>query len=134
MARDWREVFDLGDTHEVSLPAEAAPDEPDERRGVSPRLRKSLSTSRRALQAELSASVFEKLDSETWERLEEALILADVGAPATADVVGKLEQEVEAGDVTGPDAVRSRLIELLGEIAGGDGRIDLKARPAVIMV
>src|SRR5262245_7455755 len=111
MARDWREVFDLGDAHEASPQAEVAVDEPEERRGVFRRLRDSLSTSRRALQAELSASVFEKLDSETWERLEEALILADVGAPATADVVGRLEQEVEGGEVTGADAVRARLIE-----------------------
>jgi hypothetical protein len=32
-----------------------------------------------ALQAELSSTLFDKLDDETWERLEEALILADVG-------------------------------------------------------
>src|SRR5438093_191838 len=34
------------------------------------RLRESLSKSRRALQAELSSSLFEQLDDEAWERLE----------------------------------------------------------------
>jgi len=62
------------------------------------RLRESLSKSRQALQAELSSSLFERLDDETWERLEEALILADVGARTTADVVGRLEAEVDAGE------------------------------------
>jgi fused signal recognition particle receptor len=99
------------------------------------RLRESLSKSRRALQAELSSSLFEQLDDEVWERLEEALILADVGARTTADVVRRLEAEVDAGSVGGAEAVRERLIELLAEVAGPDeARIDLSGRPAVIMV
>ncbi len=136
MAISWREVFDLGDG--------AAPDAPpagdlepveQEKRGVLGRLRASLSKSRQALQTELSSSLFEQLDDETWERLEEALILADVGAKATADVVGRLEAEVDAGRVAGADAVRDRLVELLAEVAGRDlARIDLRSRPAVIMV
>ncbi len=89
-----------------------------EKRGVLRRLRESLSKSRQALQTELSSSLFEQLDDETWERLEEALILADVGAKATADVVGRLEAEVDAGSVAGADAVRERLVELLAEVAG----------------
>ena len=99
------------------------------------RLRESLSKSRRALQAELSSSLFERLDDETWERLEEALILADVGARTTADVVRRLEGEVDAGSVEGADAVRERLVELLAEVAGpDDAEIDLSSRPAVVMV
>ena len=87
------------------------------------------------MRAELSASLFEQLDDETWERLEEALILADVGAKATADVVGRLESEVEAGEVSGAEAVRERLVELLAELAStGERQLDLSARPAVIMV
>jgi fused signal recognition particle receptor len=87
------------------------------------------------LRAELSASLFEQLDDETWERLEEALILADVGAKATADVVGRLESEVEAGEVSGAEAVRERLVELLAELAStGERQLDLSARPAVVMV
>ena len=62
-----------------------------ERQGRFRRLRERLSKSRQALRAELSASLFDQIDEETWERLEEALILADVGARATAEVVGRLE-------------------------------------------
>jgi fused signal recognition particle receptor len=99
------------------------------------RLRESLSKSRKALQAEISASLFERLDDETWERLEEALILADVGARTTADVVGRLEAEVDAGRIGDGPAVRARLVELLAEVAGPqDSGIDLTGRPAVIMV
>ena len=57
---------------------------------------RALSKSRQALQEEISARIFEKFDDETWELLEEALILADVGAPTTAAVVEKLEHEVDS--------------------------------------
>ena len=102
---------------------------------VFSRLRQSLSASRQALQAELTASLFERLDSETWERLEEALILADVGARTTAEVVGKLEAEVAAGAVTDAAAARERLVELLAEAAASeDGGIDLSHSPSVLMI
>ncbi|MGH2925212.1 MAG: signal recognition particle-docking protein FtsY, partial [Solirubrobacterales bacterium] len=114
-----------------SVAAEAEP----ERRGVFRRLRESLSKSRQALVEEISASLFDRIDEETWERLEEALILADVGARTTADVVGRLETEVEGGGVSGAEAIRDRLVELLAEAAGADdARVDLRARPAVVMV
>ncbi len=107
-----------------------------EGRGVFRRLRESLSRSRRALSEEISASLFDRIDEQTWERLEEALILADVGAPTTAEVVGGLEREVESGAV-GADgsAIRQRLIEMLAEIAAtGERRIDLSGEPAVLLM
>jgi fused signal recognition particle receptor len=134
MARSWHEAFELpGGT----APAAKAADEPpaEERRGVFRRLRENLSKSRQALADELTASLGETLDAETWERLEEALILADVGAPTTAKVVGRLETEAESGEVEGPEQARARLIDLLAETAeAGNGRIDLAHRPAVVMV
>ena len=134
MPKTWRDVFDLGDGG-GSLAATEAEESSEERRGVLRRLRESLGKSRQALQAELGASLFEQLDAETWERLEEALILADVGARTTADVVGRLEAEVQEGTVTGAEEIRERLIELLAEVAGSDeARIDLTRRPAVVMV
>jgi fused signal recognition particle receptor len=111
-------------------------DQPEGRtRGRLRRLRESLSASRRALSAELQASVLDRLDEADWERLEEALILADCGARTTAEIVGKLEAEVEAGGLADADAVRERLIELVAESADvGEGELELSARPSVLMV
>jgi fused signal recognition particle receptor len=126
---EWEELIPSA----AGPPADAEP-EPD-RPGRFARLRERLAKSRQALTAELSASLFDRLDEETWERLEEALILADVGAKATADVVGRLEAEVEAGEVSGADAIRERLIELLAELAGAEEpRLELGAKPALLMV
>ena len=135
MATSWHDVFDLGDGAAAAT-AEGDPEAVDPAHpGILGRLRESLSKSRRALQAEIGSSLFDQLDEETWERLEEALILADVGASTTADVVGRLEAEVDTGAVAGADAVRERLVELLAEVAGPETpRIDLRSRPAVIMV
>jgi fused signal recognition particle receptor len=133
MPTAWRDILDLG---EREPPPAAATEEGGGRRGVFSRLRESLSKSRRALTEEISASLFERLDDETWERLEEALILADVGAPTTAKVVERLEHEVEAGGVAAEGAaVQERLVEIIAEVAAtGRAPIDLAARPAVLLM
>src|SRR4051794_9746555 len=132
MATTRQEAFDLGDR------TVAVDEAPEERAGVFRRLRKGLSRSRQALSAELSSSFTERIDEQTWEHLEEALILADVGAPTTAAVVRRLEDEVEAGELSGGEALRDRLIEVLAETAcpqGPEGsRIHLRERPSVLMV
>src|SRR6201992_2586794 len=136
MATSWQEMIDLGSREpaNVEVPAEAEPEE--RKRGVFRRLRESLSKSRQALAEEISASVFEKIDDETWELLEEALILADVGAPTTAAVVEKLEHEVDSGAIPAEgEAIRDRLIEMLAEVAStARAKIDLSAQPAVLMM
>jgi fused signal recognition particle receptor len=136
MPRDWTDVFITGDGATVAAPAA---EEPEQRRGFFRRLRENLSKTREALSAEIQATLFEgELDTATWERLEEALIMADVGARTTAEVVAKLETEAEAGGLEGGEALSARLAELLADLArpqeGAPARIDLTHEPTVIMV
>ena len=132
MARDWTDLFVTGDP--ASAPEAAGP-EPERRGGVFRRLRQNLSKTRKALSAEVQATLFETLDAEAWERLEEALIAADVGARTTAKVVAQLEQEAEAQELQGGLELTDRLIALLAETArAGDDRIDLRPAPTVILV
>jgi fused signal recognition particle receptor len=134
MATSWQEMLDLGERE--ASPAAPVGEGEESRAGVFRRLRESLSKSRRALTEEITASLFERLDDETWEHLEEALILADVGAPTTARVVERLEHEVEAGSVSADgESVRERLIEILAEVAStGRAPIDLSGEPAVLLM
>jgi fused signal recognition particle receptor len=133
MPRDWTDVFLTGDGTPVPVAGEP---EPERRRGFFRRLRENLSKTRQALGAEIQATLFEgTLDESTWERLEEALIMADVGARTTAEVVAKLEMEAESGAVEGGEALTHRLRELLADLARpGEGKIDLTHEPTVIMV
>jgi fused signal recognition particle receptor len=135
MARDWRDLFIVD-----GAPAPGGEDAGDrggsERRmGRFRRLRENLRKTRQALTSEIQATLFEDLNDETWERLEEALIYADVGARTTAQVVEQLEREATGGEVTGGEALTQRLTELLADIARtGDDRIDITAEPTVIMI
>jgi fused signal recognition particle receptor len=134
---DWHDVFITGEdapVDDVAAPAEVA----EERRGFFRRLRENMSKTRQALASEVQATLLSgELDAEAWERLEEALIHADVGARTTAEVVERLEREVEAGGLEDGEAITGRLTELLAEYArpadGDAARIDLRHEPVVIL-
>jgi fused signal recognition particle receptor len=131
MARDWREIFII----DGEVPAAAEDAAPERRIGRFRRLRESLRKTRQALQTEIQATLFEDLSEETWERLEEALIYADVGATTTARVVAQLEQEAAENKLTGGQELSDRLVELLAQIARtGEDTIDLRHEPTVILV
>src|SRR5918997_1795094 len=136
MARTWPELFLTDDPPDPGPPGDAdAADGATEPRGrFFGRLRDNMRKSREALGAELEASVFQRLDDEAFERLEETLIYADVGAQSTASIVERLETEASAGDLASGADLTRRLRELLAEAARtGDDRIDLRHQPTVIM-
>jgi fused signal recognition particle receptor len=137
MARDWSDLF-ITDVARPAAGADAgAADagEPERKRGFFRKLRQNLSKTREALGAEIQATLLEgDVDEETWERLEEALIMADVGASTTARVVGELESQAAGGEIVGGEALSARLAEMLADIARtGSDRIDVRHTPTVIM-
>ena len=88
----WQEVL-LG-----LAPAPERLAEPEgRRRGFFSRLRENLGRSSRALAQGLNELAFDPNDDDVWERLEELLIAADVGVPATVEIVQALEAEAAAG-------------------------------------
>jgi len=135
VARDWSELFITDEVRSAGAPgADGESDSPRKRGGLFRRLRESMAKTRQALGSEIHATLFGVLDEQTWERLEEALIMADVGASTTAAVVQTLEQESTSGEIEGGQALSERLIELLATTATvGDARIDIRAKPTVIM-
>src|ERR671926_1103838 len=92
---------------------DAQPEPEAERSGLFSRLRDSLSKSRRALTAELASAAFDPGDDAAWERLEEALIRADVGVRATAELVQRLEARQDMGDLN--SALADEISTLFGE-------------------
>src|SRR2546428_1029887 len=111
------------------LEAEDAGREPEaEGAGLFSRLRDSLAKSRQALTAELASAAFDPGDDAAWERLEEALIRADVGVPATAELVQRLEARQELTDLNA--ALAEEIANLLGEPA----TLDVHSDPSVLLV
>jgi fused signal recognition particle receptor len=119
MARSWGQL--LGD-------ADATAETEEESAGLFSRLRDSLGKTRRAMTDQLAAAAFDPADDEAWERLEEALIAADVGIPTTAELVQRLEARQEVSELG--EALAVEAAQLLGE----PGSLDLHERPAVILV
>ena len=119
MARTWGEL--LGDTGGGGETAEEA-------RGFFGRLRDSLGKSRRALTEQLQVAAFDPGDDASWERLEEALLFADVGVPATAELVRRLEARQDLTDLN------TALVEEVGALFGEPPTLDVGHEPAVILV
>src|SRR4029079_10534533 len=131
MARTWQELFETGE----EAPAPALADDGEERRGFFRRLRDNMAKTRRPIGVELQTTRFQSRAAEAFERLEETLIYADVGAPTTAKIVARLETEAESGDLTGGEDLSRRLRELLAETARVEGdTIPLTAQPTIILV
>jgi len=115
MPRSWAEL--LGE--------EGAAPEPEEvRGGLFSRLRDSLAKSRRALTGELTAAAFDPGNEQDWERLEEALIMGDVGVRATAELVRRLEA------LGGIEHLSDEVASLFGE----PPVLNLGGKPSVILV
>ena len=119
MARSWAEF--LGDA-EGPYETEVA------RRGFASRLRESLSRSRRALTEQLAVAAFDPGDASSWERLEEALLGADVGVKATAELVARLEARQDVSDLS------EALAEEIAALFGPPPSLALSTRPSVILV
>jgi fused signal recognition particle receptor len=133
LPRDWSDLF-ITDGPEQPAGKLQLGEGKERRRGLLRRLRENLSKTRQALGSEIQATLFSKLDEHTWERLEEALIMADVGASTTALVVETLEREASDGGLTSGQALSERLIGLLADTARSENwQIDIRAKPTVIL-
>jgi fused signal recognition particle receptor len=121
VTRSWAEF--LGD------PEDAPAEDEGTRRGWLGRLRESLSASRQALTRDL---LFDPGDDEAWERIEEALIAADCGVPATVEIVRRLEER-EPGS---QDELAQGLEEVVTELVTVEGqeRLALDGPPSVVLV
>src|SRR5213595_2504108 len=119
MARSWAQL--LGD-------ADGTEESDEERRGLFGRLRDSLGKSRRALTEQLQVAAFDPADDASWERLEEALIYADVGVRATAELVRRLEARQDLTELN------EALADEVAELFGAPPTLDLAHEPAVVLV
>ncbi len=128
----WDGMFNLGADAEAAIASEDGP----RRGGLFRRMREGLAKSRRAMTQQLQAVMFDPADAEVWERLEEALIFADCGVPATVEVIERLEADADAGRLATPADLSNRLAEIVAELMTpkGDPRLDVSHEPSVLLV
>jgi fused signal recognition particle receptor len=128
----WSEVF-VGVGESGLAPAPAVVDET--RGNWMSQLRDGLAKSRKALQQQFAAVLFDRFNEDLWERIEEALIYADVGVDTTVSIVEALEAEANAGTIKDALELLAKLREITaGHFCQADPRIDVAHSPAVILM
>jgi fused signal recognition particle receptor len=142
------ERVDLPDVHGDAVLVEEPPSAatapsveiPEPVAGRLVRLRARLARSNSSLgQGLLALLSRDRLDEDTWEEIEETLLVADVGAGPTGELVDRLRRDVAVQGVRSPEAVRGLLRKELVEAL--DPAMDrslavhrVDGRPAVVLV
>lgn len=79
--------------------------------------------------------VWETIDDEFYDELEDSLIMADLGATVAHDAVKKLRDVVYQKSIQRGDDVKQALCEILIEkLNVGDTALDLSTKPSVVLV
>jgi fused signal recognition particle receptor len=122
-------------------PAPAAPSEPiAPAEGRLERLRGRLAGSRSAFgQSLLGLLGGGELDEDSWEEVEDTLLLADLGADTTNELVATLRSELASRGVRTPDQARALLREVLTDALSPQLDRSVRAlphdgRPAIVLV
>ena len=86
-------------------------------------------------EAWLASMTFDRLDDDFYEELEEALILADIGAATAADTVAQLRKRVSQKLLGRADEVKDARRDILAEkLDVGDPSMDLSTQPSVVLI
>ncbi|MFE4641617.1 signal recognition particle receptor subunit alpha, partial [Streptomyces sp. NPDC056730] len=124
----------------VAEPPAPAIEIPEPSAGRLIRLRARLARSQNSLgKGLLTLLSREHLDEETWEEIEETLLIADVGVAPTQELVERLRERVRVLGTRTPEELRTLLKEELVTLLGTDFDRAVKTEsgldtPAVVMV
>ena len=77
---------------------------------------------------------FVKVDEELLEELEELLITSDVGVNATEEIIERLRAQIKDGRLKEKDQVIGALKEILTDMIGEGGELELSTTPSIILV
>lgn len=132
---EWHEVF-------VGVEGEASPElvaeENQERAGLLGRLRSNLAKARTTLREHLRVIMFSGLDEDLWEQVEEALLSADVGVEATADIIAELERQAATKGLGSTEELIEEVARVMADkLRPADPaaqRIDVSGAPSVVLV
>lgn len=120
----------------VELVPEPAPAEPEPVEEIEPttgrleRLRGRLSRSRSTLgQGLLGLLGAGDLDEDSWEEIEDTLLMADLGAATTTEVIERLRSEIASRGVRTPEDARALLREVLVDALNPEMQRSVQALP-----
>ncbi len=79
--------------------------------------------------------IWETIDEEFYDELEESLIMADLGASVAADAIKRLRDAVYNNKIQIGEGVKQALRDILEEkLSVGDTALDLSTKPSVVLI
>ena len=110
--------------------------EETEKKGFWQKLKSGLAKTKNAIfgQVDELLKSFVRVDEDLLEELEELLICADVGVAATEKIIDELRDRIKDGRLKEKEQVTLALREILADMIGEGGKLDLSTTPSVILV
>ena len=104
--------------------------------GFLDKLKAGLSKTKSAIFGQIDnvLKAFVKVDEELLEELEELLIMSDVGVNATEEIIERLREQIKDGRLKEKDQVIDSLKEILTDMIGEGGDLNLSTTPSIILV
>ncbi len=104
--------------------------------GLFEKIRAGLQKTRDSLSGRLSQLMggFTRIDEELFEELEELLVMADVGATASVEIVDLLREQVKEQGVSDPNEIAGMLKGIVSQQLAGDDAMHLSTQPSVILM
>ena len=104
--------------------------------GFLDKLKAGLSKTKNAIfgQVDNILKAFVKVDEDLLEELEELLIMSDVGVNATEEIIENLRERIKDGRLKEKEQVTDALKEILTDMIGEGGELNLSTTPSIIFV
>lgn len=77
---------------------------------------------------------FTKIDDDLLDELEEILILSDIGAQTSQDIISELRAKIKEKGITDPQEIKTQLKEIISSMLGEFVPLDLTTKPTVVLV
>ena len=77
---------------------------------------------------------FTKIDDDLLDELEEILILSDIGAQTSQDIISELRTKIKENGITDPQEIKTQLKEIISSMLGEFVPLDLTTKPTVVLV
>ena len=100
------------------------------------KLKSGLSKTKNAIFGQIDEvlKAFVKVDEDLIDELEELLIMSDIGAHATDEIIEQLRDDVKSGRLKEKDQVIDALKAILEGMIGEGEPLDLSTKPSVVLV
>ena len=105
--------------------------------GIFTKIKQGLEKTKKNVTTQLNIlfSAFTGADDEFFDELEETLILADLGASTSAEIIDKLRDKSRSEGFRTGDDIKAALSDILTELLDvGDTNLKLGTKPSVILV